>query len=100
MPRKDAKDKGEGKDASEPTDPRLAWLLGAVVNAYRGSIKADKLKKFIDAEDTHEKCGTFLDTPECRLVAFAESGGALTCFNTVRPVTGVFTLRFGEWKIF
>jgi dynein heavy chain len=82
MPRKGAKDKGEGKDASEPRDSRLNWLLGAVTNAYRGSVKADKLKKFMDAEDTQEKCVTFLDTPECRLLAFADAGGSLSCFNT------------------
>ena len=86
---------------SSEIDARERWLVAGITDYFRGSIKSDKLQRFVKSDQFLAALHDFADLPETRFMAFEEAGTSIAlhlqppgklrgrCFFYVKSVPGV-----------
>ena len=79
----DQKSPQSSTPVSAELDRREQWLVKGIQDYFKGSIKSDKVQKFLTSDSTLSALHDFADMPDIRFVAFEDTGsGAITLHLT------------------
>ena len=70
-------------------DQREKWITSVIYDYYRGSVKVDKLNKYLSSDDCLGYVRDFMDVPDERFLMIKESSKGVEATN--RPPTSVKT---------
>ena len=68
---------GGGERKQDRADMREKWIIGVIYDYFRGTVKVDKLNKYLSSDDCLSTVRDFMDVPDERFVCLKESGTAV-----------------------
>ena len=84
-----ADQKSPGSPQRDPVsveiDHREQWLVLGIADYFRGSVKSDKLQRFVTSESFLAGLHDFADMPDCRFMAFEDAGGGVIQLHLTPP---------------
>ena len=70
---------------SAEIDHREQWLVLGIADYFRGSVKSDKLQRFVTSEVFLAALHDFADMPDVRFMAFEDMGGGVITLHLTPP---------------
>ena len=71
----------ETKQGGQREDARQKWILGVIYDYFRGSVKVDKLNKFLSSDECLGLVREFTDAPDERFLVLQENGPTVNVSN-------------------
>ena len=79
-------------------DQREKWITSVIYDYYRGSVKVDKLNKYLSSDDCLGYVRDFMDLPDERFLLIKESANSVQASNRPPSVIKSRMLYFLKTK--
>ena len=80
---------GAPPSANPEIDHREQWLVLGIADYFRGSVKSDKLQRFVTGDEFLTALHDFADMPDVRFLGFEDTGaGAIKLHTNPRSCAG------------